>query len=247
LGGWGRAALDDNARLPFWEGSHCSDRNIQFIQVILKTSKGEAEGLPWLHSKVKVLKKKKRKRGAESLQYCPPPHPCPTRRSWTLHIVIGSYVSSLCPILRLSAFRIVVGPYASSSDPPASYASSLDGAPILTTAASSHRVGSSPAFPHRPRHLCCHRFRRLRGRRFHRLRCRRFHPPFPTTSLHSFPAHPPHSCPAPLLASRLLHAILVFLPMASTFLVVDSLALGSTHRHRVYLAVMGWLKSPALG
>jgi hypothetical protein len=47
--------------LPFWEGSHFSYtksfKKLNFIQVILKTSKGEAEGLPWLHSGVTVQKK----------------------------------------------------------------------------------------------------------------------------------------------------------------------------------------------
>ena len=151
---------------------------------------------------------------------------CPTRRSWTLHIVVGSYVSSLCPVRRLLAFRVVVGPYASSSDPPASYALSLDCAPHPHHGCLIPPSWSSPPFPHRPCRLCGRRFCRLCGRRFHRLRCRHFCPPCPATPLHSFPAHPPHSCPPPPLASRLLRAIPVFLPMASTFLVADSLALG---------------------
>ena len=58
MGGWGWAAW---LRLPFWEGSYFSYpksfKKLNFIQVILKTSKGEAEGLPWLYSRAKLQKK----------------------------------------------------------------------------------------------------------------------------------------------------------------------------------------------
>jgi len=95
---------------PFWDGSHFSEKNIQKIKIYsgnIKTSKGEAEGPSWLHSGVKVPKKRWSRAMQGSAPLSTPSSPCPHRR-WTLRTVFVCYVSSLRHVI-----CIVFGPYKS--------------------------------------------------------------------------------------------------------------------------------------
>ena len=97
--------------LPFLEGSHFSDRNIKKSILYIKNSQERAEGLPGLHSRVKVLQKG-RKYGAEScrtLLHCPPFYP------YDLHVVVRPYTSSSSPTCHHCVLCIVFAPYALSS------------------------------------------------------------------------------------------------------------------------------------